>query len=169
MRASYASDRMRTRYERRLSPHANPALGSLSLMDDCERRTRQIAAASHHVAGYGKPQHPRIQSLTWAWGLAQRRVAHELGLRLVANGRLSEAWGGHRAGAPYLVLRADSSLERHRAWDLLGDIAGITDLMWAHGWTSQRLPSGRIVTDLKIFPGQTPSPLGAVARLADVA
>jgi hypothetical protein len=95
--------------------------------------------------------------------MAQRRLAHEPGLSFVSSGRLAKAWGGHPAGAPYLVLRADCSLECSRARDLLGDIAGVTDLMWEHGWVGHRLPDGNVVTELRIFPGQKPSLLDSLA------
>jgi hypothetical protein len=104
-----------------------------------------------------------LDTLVRAWSGVQRRLAREPGLSFVASGRLAEAWAGHPAGAPYLVLRADCSLERCRARDLLGDIAGVTDLMWEQGWAGQQLPDGNSVTDLRIFPGQTPSPLGSLA------
>ena len=100
--------------------------------------------------------------LIYAWNAAQRRLVYEPGLSWVMSGRLGEAWGGHSVGAPYLVLRADCSLERRRARALLGDIAGVTDLMWEHGWVGRRLPNGSVVTELRIFPGQQPTPVGSL-------
>jgi hypothetical protein len=95
------------------------------------------------------------------WSLAQRRVRGEIGISFVGSGKLTEPWAGHAAGASYLVLRVDCSLERQRAQEMLADIAGISDLMWERGWTGRRLRDGSVVTDLKIFPGQRPSPVGS--------
>jgi hypothetical protein len=82
-------------------------------------------------------------------------------MEFVGSGRLAEAWGGHPAGEPFLVLRTRCSLERQRARDLLSDLAGVTELMWENGWGGLHLPDGSVVTDLRLFPGQTPSPVGS--------
>jgi hypothetical protein len=93
-----------------------------------------------------------------AWSEAQRRLAGEPGISIVGSGRLDEEWAGHPAEAPYLIVRADCSLERQRAHEILGDIAGVPEKVWRHGWMGNRLPDGDVVTDLRIFPGQTPVP-----------
>jgi hypothetical protein len=116
----------------------------------------RIVSKMAGASGRSKP----IAGVTGPWSEVQRRVRGEIGLRFMGAGRLAEPWGGHPVGAPYLLLRADCSLERRRAHDLLGDIAGVTDLHWAHGWTGRRLSSGDVVAELRIFPGQTPSPVG---------
>jgi hypothetical protein len=103
------------------------------------------------------------ESLTWAWNAVQRRIAREPGLSVVSSGRLAQDYAGHSIGAPYLVIRADCSLERLRASELLHDLAGVTELMWERGWTAQSLPGRGVATDLRIFPGQRPSPLGVAA------
>jgi hypothetical protein len=95
-----------------------------------------------------------------AWSEAQRRLRGQLGLTVLGSGRLGRNWAGHPTGAPYLVIRAETSLDRCHARSLLRDIAGVSDLMWAHGWSPRRLAGGLVVTDLKIFPGQQPLPVG---------
>jgi hypothetical protein len=75
-----------------------------------------------------------------------------VGLDVAGEGILEEPWAGHASGAHYLVIRAESGMERQLARDALGDLAGLTDLAWEHGWTGRRLGDGQVVTELKIFP-----------------
>jgi hypothetical protein len=78
-----------------------------------------------------------------------------LGLHVVAEGILDMPEAGHEAGTPYLVISAESALDRAKAQRMLESVSGLPRLAWEYGWVGRVLPGGRQVTELKLFPGQS--------------
>ncbi|MEA2361986.1 MAG: hypothetical protein QOD71_1131 [Thermoleophilaceae bacterium] len=83
-----------------------------------------------------------------------RRLKPYLGLEVVAHGILDSAEAGHPAGTAYVIISAESALDRDKARKMLESLSGLTDLAWDYGWVGRAQPGGRQVTELKLFPGE---------------
>jgi hypothetical protein len=75
-----------------------------------------------------------------------------LGLRVSSFGELEEPELGQPTGMPYVVIEAETAMDREIARQVLGDRSGLNALVWDYGWTPRRRSDGRRVTELKIFP-----------------
>jgi hypothetical protein len=93
-----------------------------------------------------------------------RRILGSTGdsLQITARGKLGHAAQGQMPGTPYVVITARTAADRDRARQLLASRLGTTDLAWVHGWIPRRLPDGRRVTDLTLYPASSTCPLRAV-------
>jgi hypothetical protein len=80
------------------------------------------------------------------------RLMPGLGLRVSSFGELEEPELGQPTGKPYVVIEAETAMDREIARQVLGDTSGVNALVWDHGWTPRRRSDGRRVTELKLFP-----------------
>jgi hypothetical protein len=84
--------------------------------------------------------------------LVERLISPYLGLDVADSGLLDEAYGGHPAGTPYVVVRAACGMDREHAHRLLEPIAGLPQLAWECGWEAALNASGDYCTQLRLFP-----------------
>lgn len=88
----------------------------------------------------GVPDHPVL----WI----EQRFRAYIGLEVVAHGYLTEPYGGHAAGTPYVDITAACSMDREKARHILGDSAGLPQLAWECGWRA----AGTEIPQLRVFP-----------------
>jgi hypothetical protein len=84
----------------------------------------------------------------------EQRFKAYLGLDVVAHGYLTEPYGGHAAGTPYVDITAACSMDREKARRVLGDVAGLPDLAWECGWRA----AGAEYPQLRLFPSPIAQP-----------
>lgn len=88
-------------------------------------------------------------------GWVEQRLRPYLGLEVVDHGYLSESYGGHPAGSPYVDITAASGMDRERAQHLLRSGSGLPELAWECGWRGFARADGQQVTLLRLFPTST--------------